>query len=261
METTQERKTLDWKLVKRLSPYLKNHFLLLGLALFLLLGVDITDVLHPYLMKVGIDEHVMTKDLPGLYRTCLLLAFVLVSNFLMYVGFNYTIQYLGQRLLFDLRLDLFRKVLALSNDYFDMTAVGKTLTNVTNDVEAIREFISEGIVNVLGDMLKLVFVLSAMLLLNFRLTLLAFTIIPIFMLATLAFRRSIRSGYRGVRKANSEINTSLVETITGVKEIHLFNHKAESSRRFAEYNRHYLDAYLRVVHSYSLYFPVIEVVF
>lgn len=260
METTQERKTLDWRLVKRLSPYLKNHLLLLGLALFLLLGVDITEVLHPYLIKVGIDEHVTTKDLPGLYRICLLLAGVLVSNFLMNVGFNYTIQYLGQRLLFDLRLDLFRKVLALSNDYFDVTAVGKTLTNVTNDVEAIRQFISEGIVNVLGDMLKLVFVLSAMLLLNFRLALLAFTIIPVFMLATLAFRRSIRGGYRGVRKANAEINTSLVETITGIKEIHLFNHKAESSRRFGEYNRHYLGAFLRVVHSYSLYFPVIEVV-
>ncbi len=260
MPTTQEHKTFDWKLVKRLSPYLRHHLLLLGLALLLLFGVDLTDVLHPYLIKIGIDQHVAAKDLPGLARTCLLLGLVLVSNFLMFVGFNYTIQYLGQRLLFDLRLDLFRKVLSLSNEYFDGTAVGKTLTNVTNDVEAIREFISEGVVSVLGDFVKIAFVVTAMLLLNVRLSLLAFTIIPVFVLATLAFRKSIRSGYRDARAANSEINTSLVETITGVKEIHLFNHKDESSRRFAGYNRHYLDAYLRVVHSYSLYFPVIEVV-
>ena len=139
----KERKTLDWKLVKRLSPYLQRHTMLLGASLFLMLGVDISSVLHPYLIKVGIDRNVAAGDLDGLTRTCLLLGIVLLCNFTLYVGFNYAVQYLGQRLLFDLRLDLFRKIMALANDYFDVTAVGKTLTNVTNDVEAIRQFISD----------------------------------------------------------------------------------------------------------------------
>ncbi len=257
---TKERKTLDWKLVKRLYPYVRNHSALLTVSFILMLGLDITSVLHPYLIKVGIDQNVATGDLEGLTRTCLLLGVVMLSNFVCLVAFNYGVQYLGQRLLFDLRLDLFKKVLALSNDYFDITAVGKTLTNVTNDVEAIRQFISEGIVTVLGDLLKVLLILIAMLFVNFRLALFAFITIPFFVMATLMFRKSIRSGYQGVRKANTEINTSLVETITGIKEINLFNHQEQSKHTFEGYNRHYRDAYLKVVHSYALYFPVIEVV-
>ncbi len=260
MDKTKDRKTLDWKLVKRLFPFVKNHLVLLVLSFVFMIGMNVTDVLHPYLVKTGIDTYVAAEDLTGLYRICLILAAVLVSNFAFAVLFNYAIQYLGQRLLFDLRLELFKKVLALSREYFDVTAVGKTLTNITNDVEAVRQFISEGIVTVIGDMLKMVFVLTAMLLVNFRLALMAFLTVPIFIVATLAFRNSIRSGYRGVRKANAEINTSLVETITGIKEIHLFNFQEQSKKTFEGYNRHYLDAFLKVVHSYALYFPIIEVV-
>jgi len=256
----KERKILDWKLLKRLFPYLKKHRILLLLSLFFMLGLDLTSVFHPYLVKIGIDKNVAAGDLDGLARTCWLLGFALIGNFLFFVLFIYTVQYLGQRLLFDLRLDLFKKVLSLSNDYFDTTAVGKTLTNVTNDVEAIREFISEGIVSVIGDLFKLLFILIAMLLVNSTLAFLAFITIPFFVLATAVFRKSIRSGYRGIRKANSQINTSLVETITGIKEIHQFNNEEQSKQTFDEYNRHYRDAYLKVVHSYSLYFPVLEIV-
>ena len=256
----KSQKMLDFKLMKRLLPYVQHHTILLGLSLFFMLGLNVSGVLHPYLIKIGIDQHVATGNLEGLYSTCLILGIVLFGNFLFFVAFNYSVNYLGQRLLFDLRLDLFQKVLALSNNYFDVTAVGKTLTNVTNDVEAIRQFISEGIVNVAGDILKMLFILIAMLLVNYRLALLAFTTIPIFLLATVAFRKSIRGGYRGVRKANAEINTSLVETINGIKEIHLFNHEEHSEQTFDGFNRHYLNAFLKVVHSYALYFPVIEIV-
>ncbi len=259
-QQSEERKMLDFTLMKRLLPYVQDHSILLGLSLFFMLGMNISGVLHPYLIKIGIDRHIATGNLEGLYTTCLVLGLVLFSNFLFFVAFNYSVNYLGQRLLFDIRLDLFRKVLTLSNNFFDVTAVGKTLTNVTNDVEAIRQFISEGIVNVTGDILKLLFILIAMLLVNFRLALLAFITIPFFLLATIAFRNSIRGGYRGVRKANSEINISLAETISGVREIHLFNHEEHSEKTFDGYNRHYLQAFLKVVHSYSLYFPVIEIV-
>ena len=255
-----ERKMLDLKLMKRLWPYVQQHHILLGLSVFFMLGLNLSGILHPYLIKIGIDRHVSTGDLEGLYYTSLILGIVLFSNFLFFIAFTYSVNYLGQRLLFDIRLDLFRKVLALSNNYFDSMAVGKTLTNVTNDVEAIRQFISEGIVNVAGDILKMLFILIAMLLVNVHMALLAFTTIPFFLLATIAFRQSIRGGYRGVRKANSEINTSLVETINGIKEIHLFNHEEHSEMTFDGYNRHYLNAFLKVVHSYSLYFPVIEIV-
>jgi ATP-binding cassette, subfamily B, multidrug efflux pump len=255
-----ESKTFDWKLVQRLLPYLRQHTFLLAGSLLMMIAQDLTGVLEPYLVKIGIDRHIATGDLDGLVRTCWLLALVLVVNFGCAVLFNYGINYLGQRLLFDLRLDLFKKVLSLAHDYFDATPVGKTLTNVTNDVEAIREFISEGIVSVVGDLLKLFFILIAMLLIHPTLAMLAFTTIPFFLLATALFRRSIRSGYHDVRTANAEINTVLAETIAGIKEIHYFTSQVQSKATFGRYNRHYREAYLRVVLAYALNFPVLEVV-
>jgi ATP-binding cassette subfamily B protein len=173
---------------------------------------------------------------------------------------GYGIQYLGQRLLLDLRMDLFRKVLGLSNDYFDRTPVGTTLTNLSNDLEALREFIAEGIVSTAGDLLKVALILVAMLLINFTLALVAFIVIPLFVTATLLFRARIRSGFREVRKANGEINVALSETISGVREIHQFGYEEQSRKSFAGNNTHYLNAYLKVVNAYALFFPAIEIV-
>ena len=259
-ETARAHKMLDFALLKRLAPYLRRHARLLAAAFALMVVFDTTGILHPYLLKVGIDRHVMAGDLAGLLVICRLLALVLVGNFIFSALFNYVVEYLGQRILFDLRMDVFKKVLALSNEYFDVTAVGKTLTNVTNDVESIREFISDGMVSLLGDTLKLALILVAMLLVNAKMALFAFLTIPMFLLATMAFRKTIRSGYDNIRKANSEINTSLVETITSIKEIHLFNHETRSEKAFETYNRHYREAYRQVVNAYALYFPVIEIV-
>ena len=125
---------MDWHLLKRLLPYLKKHFFLVSMTVLFMLIMNITGVLHPYLVKVGIDRDVAGKDLLGLQQTALHLLIVLATAFLFQVFFNYAVQYLGQRILLDLRIDLFRHMVYLSNDYFDKTAVGRTMTNVTNDV-------------------------------------------------------------------------------------------------------------------------------
>lgn len=251
---------LDWRLLGRLLPYVKRYSLLSTLALLLMLLVGLVSVLHPYLIKVGIDQYITNGDLPGLWHTAILLLLAMLGNFGFSVLFEYTIQYLGQRMLLDLRLDLFRHVLNLSSDYFDRTPVGKTLTHITNDVEAVRAFISEGIVTVMGELLKVGFILVAMLLINFKLALLTFLTIPLFFLATLFFRKSIRTGYRGVRQANGEINTTLVESITGIREIIQFNYQDTGKALFEASNRRYLEAYLKVVQAYALYFPILEIV-
>jgi len=253
-------KHFDWKQLKRLLAYIKHHLWLTATVLTLMLGFNVLTVLKPYLVKVGIDTDISNGDLQGLTVTVALLGIVLFAAFLCQFLFSVLVQYLGQKLLFDLRMDLFRKILALSNEFFDKTAVGKTLTNVTNDVEAIREFISEGIVTVIGELLKVVIISIAMFALNYRLALLAFITIPLFVGATAVFRKSIRSGYRGVRKANAEINTTLSETISGIREIRLFNIREKSEERFSGHNRHYLNAYLKTVHAYALYFPVLTLV-
>jgi ATP-binding cassette subfamily B protein len=256
----EARKPVDTRLLKRLVPYLGKYAWLGIGALFCLVIVDVASVLQPYIVKHAIDADIVRKDLAGLARTGVLLGVVLVASYAFQVLSGWGIQYLGQRLLLDLRMDLFRKVLSLSNDYFDRTPVGNTLTNLSNDLEALREFIAEGIVSVAGDMLKVVFILVAMLLINWMLALVAFITIPFFLLATFLFRSGIRTGFRQVRKANGEINVALSETISGIREIHQFGYEQESRDSFTRNNTRYLAAYLKVVNAYALFFPAIEVV-
>ncbi len=252
--------TLDLKLMKRLFGYMVKYSPLIILSVILLLLLNFASVMQPYLIKVGIDENVMRGNIDGLKSLSFLIFSLIIIAFGLNFSFNYIVQYIGQKLLIDLRMDLFKHVLKLPNSYFDRTPVGKTLTNVTNDVEAIRAFISEGVVTVVGELLKVLFILTAMFMINYKLALLTLVSIPVFVIGTFLFRNSIRKGFAGVRKANSEINTSLVETITGIKEIILFDHKSKSRDKFEESNRSYLTAYLKVINAYSLYFPIIEIV-
>ncbi|HTO22678.1 MAG TPA: ABC transporter ATP-binding protein, partial [Spirochaetia bacterium] len=248
------------RIFRRLLPYVRRYAWLAAAALAALVVVDLAQVVQPYLVKHAVDVNIAARDLAGLGRTALLLVVVTVAGWLFQFLSGYGIQLLGQRLLLNLRMDLFRKVLGLSNDYFDRTPVGSTMTNLSNDLEALREFIAEGIVSTAGDLLKVAFILVAMLLIDWRLALVAFITIPLFVTATLLFRARIRSGFREVRKANGEINVALSETISGVREIHQFGYEQPSRTSFAKNNAHYLDAYIKVVNAYALFFPAIEII-
>jgi ATP-binding cassette, subfamily B, multidrug efflux pump len=256
----ENRRPLETALLRRLLPYITRYAWLGIGALACLIIVDAAGVIQPYLVKRAIDVDVAGRNLADLARTGVLIAIILVSGYVFQVISGYGIQYLGQRLLLDLRMDLFRKVLSLSSDFFDRTPVGNTLTNLSNDLEALREFISEGIVSVAGDLLRVCMILVAMLLINFTLALVTFITIPLFLTATFLFRASIRSGFRQVRKANGEINVALSETISGVREIHQFGYEKEARASFARNNRSYRSAYMRVVNAYALFFPAIEIV-
>jgi len=256
----EKPKPLETALLKRLLPYVGQYaWLALG-ALVCLIIVDGTGVVQPYLVKHAIDVDVAGRNLSGLARTGILLALVMVAGYAFQVLSGYGIQYMGQKLLLDLRMDLFRKVLSLSSDFFDRTPVGNTLTNLSNDLEALREFIAEGIVSVAGDLLRVCMILVAMLLINFTLALVTFISIPLFLTATFLFRASIRAGFREVRKANGEINVALSETISGVREIHQFGYETEARTSFARNNTSYRMAYMKVVNAYALFFPAIEIV-
>jgi ATP-binding cassette subfamily B protein len=248
------------RILVRVVPYVARYsWLALG-ALACIVLMDAAGVLGPWLVKRAIDVNVAQKDLAGLSRTALLLGLSILGGWVGSVLSGYGVQYLGQRFLQDLRGDMFRKVLSLSSDYFDRTPVGATLTNLSNDLEAVREFIAEGIVSVAGDTLKVLFILWAMLLINPGLALAAFVTIPLFAVATLLFRSSIRAGFREVRAANGEINVGLSETISGIREIHQFGDEKRSRQTFGRANRRYLDAYVKVVNAYALFFPAIEIV-
>lgn len=254
------KKNIDLSLMKRLLPYIAKFRWLVLVSFSLLLLFNISTVIQPYLVKKGIDKNIMEGDIKGLLNTVILLFAVVIIGLSTNFFFNYLVQFLGQKILMNLRLDLYSKVLKLQKSFFDKTPVGSTLTNVTNDVEAIRAFVSEGVVTVVSELLKVFFILVAMFIVNYRLAIITILSIPIFVIGTMMFRNSIRIGFAGVRKANSGINISLVETITGIKEIILLGLGEKRKKDFETSNREYLNAYLKVINAYSLYFPIIELV-
>ena len=256
--SNKEPRGLDLTLVHRLREFLQQHRWLMVLAVLAMVIANLLQVVQPFLVKVGIDRDVANGDLVGLARTSALLAGALLAHTLSQVGFTYAVEYLGQRLLYDLRLRLYDKVLRLAQSYFDRTPVGATLTNVTNDVEAIRQFISQGVVSLIGDTMLVLAILGAMLWINVSLALVTFLTLPFFGIVSWLFRSSIRGGYRDARVANAQINTTLVEAVSGIREVTLLNHQSRSLTTFAKHNGGYRDAYLRLVHTYSYYFPAIE---
>ena len=143
----------DWALLKRLVPYIRNYRLLIVFSIVFMVGFNVAGVLQPYLFKLGIDNYVVKGDSQGLLQLSIILFIVMVSGFLLNYFFSLTVQYLGQRLLYDIRTHLFRHVTLLDNRYFDTHPVGRTLTHITNDVEALRQFISEGVVLVMGGII------------------------------------------------------------------------------------------------------------
>ncbi|MBN2443425.1 MAG: hypothetical protein JXJ04_18835, partial [Spirochaetales bacterium] len=183
-----DKKNFDPGLIRRLFPYLKKYFPLIIISFLLLIIVDVSGVLKPYLIKSGIDNNILKNDMNGLIRTSILIGIVLLSEFLFQFLFAYLIQFLGQHLIYNIRMDIFKHITTLSNSYFDKTPVGNSLTSLTNDVEAVREFISEGIVTIFGDLLKIFFILIAMVLVNFQLAIIAFITIPLFIIITIYFR-------------------------------------------------------------------------
>ncbi len=249
------RKTIAW-----MFSYVTRYPKTILLILFLLLTADISGSLTPYLFKLGLDTGLATKEYQTLVRYSLLMGLTLTTGFLFTVIFNYQIQKMGERIVLAIRMNVLEKIFSLNNDYFDNHPIGKTLTHLTNDVEAIKQFISDGVVGLLASFIKITIITIILFYINSVLAMATIISLPLFLLATWFFKKSLQKGYRGVRKSNSIMNTILIECITGIKEINLFNHKNRSVKDFDESNKKYLNSFLKIVHSYSLYFPLIEVV-
>ncbi len=255
------KKGLDFSLLKKLLDYGKKYPGLFTITIVFMLLSDVSATISPYIIKLGIDDNIVNGDVQGLYKKGYWLGIVLLFSFIMTFFFTISTQYMGQRLIFDIRENVIKKIMSMTNSYFDKNPLGRTLTYLTNDVEAIRDFISRGVIQVLGDLLKALFILIVMFTINWQLTLFTLSLsIPLFTLGTLAFRAGIRNGYRGVRRSNSRMNSLLAESITGIKEINIFNHQKKSLADFNQANHEYQNSFLKVIQSYSLYFPLIEVV-
>ena len=250
--------TYDHRLMRRLLRYVRPYRWRVAAAVAVLIAGSSLELVGPWLTKIAIDNAIPAGDtrllawLAVAYIVSLLLAFAL--------SYAQTLltTWLGQRIMYDLRRETFHHLQRLGLSFFDRNPVGRLMTRVTNDVETLNEFFSSGIVTVFGDIFTLVFIVGAMFALDWRLALVTLAVMPLVVGVAFYFRSRIRDAAREIRIRLARINAFLQERITGVTILQLFGREEDTAQRFEEINRDHLDAHLRSITYYALFFPVIE---
>ena len=253
-------KAYDARLMRRLIGYLRPYWKQVLFA-FLLIVVDAAlETIPPLLTMLAIDRYIAVADAGGL----VIVAGVYILTLAVKFGTEFiqalTLQRTGQRIMFDMRMQIFRHLQNLSPSFYDRNPVGRLLTRVTTDVDVLNELFSSGLVSVFGDVFTLLGIIVAMLLLDWRLALVTMAVIPFIGVATAIFRSKARDSYRRVRIAIARINAFLNEHITGMPVVQLYNREKKSAIRFAAINEQHRLANMDSVLAYSWFYPVIELV-
>lgn len=226
----------DARLMRRIWGHTRPHGRLVLLSLLVFPLATLLELLQPYLVKIAIDEHILRGDWPGLGRIAVLFLLALLVLYGLRVAQAYLTQLTGQRVMHDLRNALFAHLQRMDAAFFDRNPVGRLMTRVLNDVEAINELFTSGVVSVLGDVLTLTGVVVIMLGMNWRLALATFALVPLLVLAAGYFRLKARESYRGVRTRLARLNAFLQESLQGMAVIQLFVREARERRLFGELN-------------------------
>jgi len=250
--------THDFGLLRRLLGYLRPHLVAVCVSFVLIVAQAAIDLVGPYLTKIAIDRHIATGDAQGLARVALLFLLTLVAAFGVRFLQTYIMQMTGQRIMQDMRREIFRHLQRLHVGYFDKNPVGRLMTRVTTDVDAVNELFTSGVVTVFGDLFTLLGIMAVMLALDWRLALVSFAVIPPFFLLTDWFRRGARESFRETRKWVARINAFLQENLSGMAVVQLYRREARNREAFASINRKHYDANMQAIFYYAVFYPVIE---
>ncbi|HEU4327064.1 MAG TPA: ABC transporter ATP-binding protein [Roseiflexaceae bacterium] len=251
-------KAYDGVLMRRLGVFVRPHWRRLSVALVLLFGAALAELAPPYLVSLAIDGPIRQGDVAGVLPYFLMYIGALVTAFACRYGQTYIMQSTSQQIMVDIRMRIFSHIQRMSLAFFDRNPVGRLLTRLTNDVDALNEFLSQGMVALLGDSARLVLIVIAMLALNWRLALISFMVLPVVGLATMFFQRVMRSAFRAVRQRLARINAFLNEQITGIMVTQLFNQEQRSRVRFEELSRDYQAAQFRSLTAFAVFFPTVS---
>ena len=252
-------KAYDARLMRRLLGYMRPYRAPIGLAFFSILGLSILQLAPPYLTKVAIDTHIAAGDVDGLTRLALLLLGVLVLSYVFEAVQTYALQVTGQRIIFDLRMQIHAHLQSLDVAFFDRNPVGRLMTRVTTDVDALNDLFASGVVSVFRDVFMLTGIVIVLFVMDWRLALVALSVLPLIAAVTQWFRRHARQSYRDVRGWIARINAFLQENVTGMATVQLFRREARQYERFDAINRACRDAHLASIFFYAVFYPAIEV--
>lgn len=255
-----KEKKFDYRLLRRIiglaSPY-RKLFLFCGLLAVILAPLA---AVRPLLIQKMVDEHIFHYDITGMTQlTIVLVVLLLIESFLVY-AFSFSTNLLGQSVIRDLRVRVFRHITRLNLSYFDKTPIGTSTTRTINDIETINSVFAEGIITIIADLLTLIVVLAIMLVTSWKLTLVCMTVLPFLVIASYIFKEKINVSFQRVRTEVARMNAFLQERITGMRIVQIFNAERQEAGKFREINRVYTKANLDSVFYYAVFFPVVEII-
>ena len=253
-------KAYDAALMRRLLRYLRPYWRAVAAAFVAIIAGASASIAQPYLMKVAIDRYIAAGRLEALNRLALLYLVVLVVAFAAEYVQTWTLQLTGQRVMFDLRSAIYGHLQRLDLRYYDRNPVGRLMTRVTSDVDALNDLFTAGVITIFGDVFTLVGIMAVMVAMNWPLALVAFSVLPLIVLVTQWFRRNVRQSYRVVRGLIARINAFLQENITGMATVQLFRREPLNYARFDDIDAKHRDANLQSIFYYAVFYPAIEAI-
>lgn len=257
----------DWSLLKRVLGYTTPYRGLFSLAIVMTVTLSFLSVVRPMLIRHTVNNFIVTPADASheavlrnelLVFTIILIGLLLVESILQFTN-GYTTSLLGQRIVRDLRVQMHRKVLGFKAKYFDRTPVGTAVTRVVSDIEAINDVFSQGFIVIAGDLLTIIVYMVFMLMVDWRITLVVLTTIPLMFLSTWIFKNAVKKSFTDVRNQVSRLNAFVQEHLTGMRIVQVFNREKVEMDRFKEINKKHRDANVRSVWYYSVFFPVVEI--
>ena len=252
-------KAYDARLMRRLLGYLRPYGPQVATAFGALVGGSLLQLAQPYLMKVAIDRYIARHDASGLHLVALGFLAILLGSFVFDYVQTYVLQHVGQRIMFDMRMQIYGHLQRVDVQYYDRNPVGRLMTRVTTDVDVLNDLFAAGVVSVFGDVFTLAGIMIVLLRMDWRLALVVFSVLPLIVFITQWFRRNVRESYRTVRLWIAKINAFLQEHIGGVATVQLFRREAGAFARFDAIDRGHRDANIESIFYYAVFYPAIEV--
>ncbi len=254
-----EGKTFDVTLLRRVMAYVKPYkSLFFGTSLFAILLAFLSPA-RPILIQYAFDNFILNPDEYKLLLTTLVLVAILIAESISQYFYTYWANILGQSVIKDLRLQTYKKIINFRQQFFDKNPIGSLVTRVVSDIETISDIFSQGLLVIVADILKLLIVIIVMFATDWRLTLFSLASIPLLLVATYWFKRSIKSAFQDVRKQVSALNTFVQEHIVGMYIVQLFNREKKEYNSFKKINEAHREAHIRSIWYYSIFFPIVEI--
>ena len=252
-------KIFDVKLFSKLLVFVKPYNYTFYGVMFTAILISLFSTLTPYLLKVVVDDYILIKNYEGMQSIILLMMLVLLFEVIFMYLFTFYANWLGQKVIKDLRVNVFEKIVKFKMSFFDKNAVGRLVTRTVNDIETIASIFSQGLFTIIADILKMITVLTVMTVISPELTLVVISIFPVLIFATRVFQKTMKTAFEKVRREVANLNSFVQERISGVKIVQIFNREKVEIDKFNQINIKHRDAWLRTVWINSIFFPIAEI--